>query len=541
LPYAPFPQNALFDSVIDGVPGIVYVCDERGRLVRWNDAFRSLFGYSDNELAGKLPTAFVHPEDSDLLKRRMQQATRAGRVNGELRFVTKSGAEKRLSISGKALLHNDARYFVGMGIDVTEHRETEARLYRLAHYDTLTDLPNRRRMSEAIAEALADNVRNGTLGALLFIDLRQYRLINDSLGHAIGDQLLGLIAQRIGRVIGDRAQMGRVGGDEFAVLVPTIAERDSAMRLALKIGEALGEPFELDDPATLIRNGDLAVAAAKDRGAMARFFDYEMGERIRRRLDLETQLRRSVRHGEFQLVYQPEVSLATGRTVAFEALVRWHHPTRGLIQPDHFIRTAEETGLIVPLGEWILREAARTAIAWNAISTHPIRLAVNLSAEQIRRGDIVSTVSRTLDKTELPPELLELEITEGVMLEHTEEALETLTALKRLGISIAIDDFGTGFSSLSYLQRFPIDRIKIDRSFVRDLIGNPRDAAIVDAIVLVAIRLGLDVIAEGVETASQLDALRQHGCSFAQGFLYSQPVSSDGVVRYLLREANHRN
>jgi len=201
------------------------------------------------------------------------------------------------------------------------------------------------------------------------------------------------------------------------------------------------------------------------------------------------------------------------------------------------VRTAEETGLIVPLGEWVLREAARTAIAWNAIADHPIRLAVNLSAEQIRRGDIVSTVSRTLERTELPPELLELEITEGVMLEYTDEAYETLTALKRLGVSIAIDDFGTGYSSLSYLQRFPIDRIKIDRSFVRDLTENPRDAAIVDAIVLVAIRLGLDVIAEGVETPTQLDALRAHGCGYSQGFLYSQPMSSDAVVRYLLREA----
>jgi len=557
LPYAPFPTNDFFDSVIDGISGIVYVLDEQGLLVHWNESLRTLSGYSDSELAGIHPRAFVHPEDRSLLRERMEAADRDGRSVGEIRFLTKDGAERALAITGNKLVYDGAHYYVGMGIDVTEHRAAEARLYRLAHFDTLTDLPNRYNTSQAINAAVRDHREAGTLGALIVIDLCQYRLINDSLGHAIGDQLLAAIAQRIGRVVGAGAFVGRIAGDEFGVLVPRITERDDAMRLAQKIGAAFTEPIWLDerelyvmpamgvvivpadgdDAATLIRNADLALSVAKERGVQARFYDVEMGERVRRRLDLETQLRRSVRHGEFTLVYQPEVEMATGRTVAFEALVRWQHPERGLIRPEQFVRTAEETGLIVPLGEWVLREAARTAIAWNAIADHPIRLAVNLSAEQIRRGDIVSTVSRTLERTELPPELLELEITEGVMLEYTNEAFETLTALKRLGVSIAIDDFGTGYSSLSYLQRFPIDRIKIDRSFVRDLTENPRDAAIVDAIVLVAIRLGLDVIAEGVETPTQLDALRAHGCGYSQGFLYSQPMSSDAVVRYLLREA----
>jgi len=561
LPYAPFPKNDLFDTVIGGISGIVYVCDDQGRLVHWNDSLPLLSGYTDSELAGTHPRAFVHPEDQALLRDRMEAVERDGRSFGEVRFLTKDGVERLVAITGHQLVHDDARYIVGMGIDVTEHRANEARLYRLAHFDTLTDLPNRYHMSQAIDAAVRENYEAATIGALIVVDLFQYRLINDSLGHAIGDQLLALIAQRIGRVVGPDAFVGRIGGDEFGVLVPRIAERDDAMRLAQKIGISFTEPFWVEDrelyvapamgvvivpadgedAASLIRNADIALGVAKERGVMARFYDVEMSERVRRRLDLETQLRRSVRHGEFTLVYQPEVEVATGRTIAFEALVRWQHPQRGLIPPEQFVRTAEETGLIVPLGEWVLREAARTAIAWNAISPEPIRLSVNLSAEQIRRGDIVNAVSRTLERTELPPELLELEITEGVMLEYTDEAYETLTALKALGVSIAIDDFGTGYSSLSYLQRFPIDRIKIDRSFVRDLIVNPRDAAIVDAIVLVAIRLGLDVIAEGVETPAQLDALRAHGCAFAQGFLYSQPMSSDAVVRYLLREAKRHS
>ncbi len=541
--------------------GIVYVCDDQGRLIHWNEALRSLSGYADDELCGTHPRAFVHPEDQALLRDRMEAADRDGRSTGEVRFLTKDGAERVLAITGNKLVHDDARYFVGMGIDVTEHRATEARLYRLAHFDTLTDLPNRYRISQAIDDAVRACLAAATIGALVVVDLYHYRLINDSLGHAIGDHLLAAIAQRIQRVVGPDTFVGRIGGDEFGVLIPRIAERADAMRLAQKIGASFAEPFWIDerelyvapamgivivpadgnDAATLIRNADVALAVAKERGVHARFYDVEMGERVRRRLDLETQLRRSVRHGEFTLVYQPEVEIATGRSVAFEALVRWQHPERGMIAPEHFVRTAEETGLIVPLGEWVLREAARTAIAWNAIASEPIRLSVNLSAEQIRRGDIVNAVSRTLERTELPPELLELEITEGVMLEYTDEALETLTALKALGVSIAIDDFGTGYSSLSYLQRFPIDRIKIDRSFVRDLMENPRDAAIVDAIVLVAIRLGLDVIAEGVETPAQLDALRAHGCAFAQGFLYSQPMSSDAVVRYLVREAKRHS
>jgi diguanylate cyclase (GGDEF)-like protein/PAS domain S-box-containing protein len=551
----------LFDTIIDGISGIVYVCDDQGRLVRWNDSLRALSGYTDSEIAGIHPRAFVHPEDQALLRDRMEAADRDGRSIGEVRFLTKGGVERRLEITGTKLLHEDARYYVGMGIDVTEHRATEARLYRLAHFDTLTELPNRYHTSQAINAAVRTHRDAGTIGALVVVDLFQYRLINDSLGHAVGDALLAAIAQRIGRVVGEDAFVGRIGGDEFGVLTPHIADRDEAMRLAQKIGASFAEPFWLDerelyvmpsmgvvivpadgdDAATLIRNADLALGVARERGVHARFYDVEMSERVQRRLDLETQLRRSVRHGEFSLVYQPEVEVATGRTIAFEALVRWHHPQRGLIPPEQFVRTAEETGLILPLGEWVLREAARTAIAWNAIAPAPVRLSVNLSAEQIRRGDIVATVSRTLERTELPPELLELEITEGVMLEYTDEAFQTLTALKALGVSIAIDDFGTGYSSLSYLQRFPIDRIKIDRSFVRDLTENPRDAAIVDAIVLVAIRLGLDVIAEGVETPTQLDALRAHGCAYAQGFLYSQPMSSDAVVRYLMREAKRHS
>jgi len=561
LSYASFPENVLFDSVIDGVPGIVYVYDDQGRLVRWNEALRAFSGYSDHELAGTRPDDFVHPEDRELLRERLAEVQRMGRAHGEMRFLTKSGTARRLSVTGKTLRHNDTHYVVGMGIDVTEHRATEARLYRLAHFDTLTDLPNRYRTTEAIAAMLEQARATATMATALFVDLCQYKLINDSLGHAIGDALLAAIAQRILRVAGEGGFVGRIAGDEFAVLVPRVSGRDDAQRLANKIAALLSEPFQIedrelyvtvaigitmlpgdgDDASTIIRNGDLALASAKERGAPFRFFSVEMEERIQRRLDLETQLRRSVRHGEFQVAYQPEVEMATGRTVAFEALVRWNHPERGSIPPDHFVRTAEETGLIVPLGEWVLREAARTAIAWNAISPTPIRVSVNLSGEQIRRGDIVRTVARTLEKTGLAPELLELEITEGVMIEHTDEAFETLTELKALGVSIAIDDFGTGYSSLSYLQRFPIDRIKIDRSFVRDLLGSTRDAAIIDAIILVAIRLGLDVIAEGVETPSQLDALRGHGCAFAQGFLYSHPLSSDGVVRYLTREANRHS
>jgi predicted signal transduction protein with EAL and GGDEF domain len=355
----------------------------------------------------------------------------------------------------------------------------------------------------------------------------------------------------------------RFGGDEFVIVLfgqPKNIEVVSATLQNIRV--AIAEPVYLhgrnlqvtgsigianypkdgSDADTLIANADAAMYRAKEIGRdNFQFYTSELNTKVHEKLALQEELRNAICRSEFVLLYQPQVDLRTGRVFAVEALIRWRHPVLGVVSPDKFIPMAEETGLIVTIGDWVLHEACRQNRAWQNAGLPPMTMSVNVSARQFADRNLVTRVADSLNQSGLEARYLELELTESLIMQDVAGAVATMKELQALGVHLSIDDFGTGYSSLSYLQRFPIDRIKIDRSFVRDLIENPRDAAIVDAIVLVAIRLGLDVIAEGVETPAQLDALRAHGCAFAQGFLYSQPMSSDAVVRYLLREAKRHS
>ncbi|MBC7996175.1 MAG: EAL domain-containing protein [Rhizobacter sp.] len=432
----------------------------------------------------------------------------------------------------------------GLEMEIAERRIADQRVTHMAHHDVLTGLPNRTLLTDRVDQAIARAHRSGKKVAVLFLDLDRFKNVNDSLGHSVGDQLLQAVAKRLTACLREEDTAARLGGDEFIVSLPDVADSAEAAYVAARILAELAKPFSVlghqlpaeasigialcpddgDSAHTLMRNADTAMYHAKESGrANYQFFSAHMNERVSRRLTTETNLRRALEHGEFTLHYQPLIELASGRIDGAEALVRWPQPDQRLVAPGEFIPVAEETGLIVPLGEWVLREACRQAQAWQALQPG-LRIAVNLSARQFRQKNLVSMIEQALGDTGLAPHLLELELTEGMLMHHADETVRTLSQLDEMGVRLAIDDFGTGYSSLSYLKRFPIHTLKIDRSFMQDLSSGSDDAAIVTAIIALARSLNLQVTAEGVETDAQVVALRKLSCDLAQGFHFARPM-----------------
>jgi diguanylate cyclase (GGDEF)-like protein len=435
--------------------------------------------------------------------------------------------------------------------DITERRRSEAHIARMARHDSLTDLPNRLLFREKMAEGLGRVARLNESMAVLYLDLDNFKTVNDTLGHPFGDKLLCKVAERLGAAIGEQDTIARLGGDEFAILQGPSGTHE-AEALARRVAAAMAEPIVIDgheinsglsigialapDDGTsadhLMKSADLALyhAKADGRGSF-RFFQAEMDAQIQARRALEIDLRRALTNGEFHLVFQPQLHLATNQLVGMEALLRWSHEERGLVSPAEFIPVAEETGLIVPLGEWVLRRACAEAARW----PHSIKVAVNLSPVQFRSRGLVTMVTHALAAAGLPASRLELEITEAVLLQKDEAIVEMLHQLRTLGIRISMDDFGTGYSSLSYLRSFPFDKIKIDRSFISDLDRNPDSAAIVRAIAELGATLGIETTAEGVETPEQLDLVRRAGCTEVQGYLISKPRQAAEIQDLIAR------
>ncbi len=433
---------------------------------------------------------------------------------------------------------------------LTESR-AERHVNHLAYHDALTDLPNRRLFADQLEQRTELARRKGQPLALLFLDLDRFKLINDSLGHNMGDLLIQSVAQRLMDAVRKSDIVGRLGGDEFTVIVESVTSAQESAVIAQKLIDALAEPFMLDtheifvtvsvgialypfdgdQSGTLIKNADAAMYRAKEHGRNNyQFYTAEMGARAMERLALETNLRRALDRDEFLLHYQPQVRLDSGEMFGLEALVRWNHPDRGLVAPSEFIPLAEETGLIVPIGAWVLRSACRQARAWRDAGGAGLRVAVNLSGRQLRQQNLVEVVRKVLDETGLSPEGLELELTESSIMHKDELTRSTLWALHEMGIRLSIDDFGTGYSNLGYLKRFPIDSLKIDRSFVRDITTDPDDAAIATAIISMAHNLKLEVVAEGVETNEQRTLLRERGCDAIQGFLVGGPAPAEAYT-----------
>jgi diguanylate cyclase (GGDEF)-like protein len=431
-----------------------------------------------------------------------------------------------------------------------ELQAANARAQHLADHDALTGLPNRRLLEDRLTQALALSYRNRKQTAVMFVDLDRFKTINDSLGHAVGDVLLKEVAQRLVKQLRVGDTICRIGGDEFVVVLPEIKRSADAAHVAQKVIEQLSLPVTVEerdlivtpsigiavypddgrDAETLIRNSDAAMYHAKEMGrANYQFFTAEMNQAASRRLALEGDLRRALSKDELRVYYQPIVDARTGLVAAHEALARWQHPERGLVAPSEFIQLAEETGLILKLGEWVLREACRWATFIGV--ERGLQVSVNLSARQFNDPKLVQVVAAALRETGLPARLLELEITESTAMQHTDVTLGTLNKLKQLGVSIAIDDFGTGYSSLSYLKRFPVDKLKVDRAFTAELPGDQDQCAIVSAIVALAHALEIQVVAEGVENQAQRAFLVNCGCDFIQGYLLGKPVDADSAAK----------
>jgi len=439
--------------------------------------------------------------------------------------------------------------------EVEERQQAEEQVRHMANHDALTGLPNRRLLHDRLRQAIALAHRQQKSVAVMFIDLDRFKNINDSLGHATGDALLQEVGRRITAELREGDTVARLGGDEFVVVLPELKNANDAASVAYKLIGAFASPFALanvelrvtpslgiavyphdgEDPETLTRNADTAMYHAKEMGRNNhQFFTEQMNVAAAQRFALEIKLHNALERGELQLHYQPRIAIDTRRTCGFEALLRWNDPEAGMIAPSIFIPVAEETGLIVPIGAWVLREACRQHMAWRAAGHTPLPIAVNLSPRQFRQPDLVDAVARILVESGIEAHYLTLEITEGSLMQATTHTLETLEQLNALGVGLSIDDFGVGYSSLSYLKRFPVDQLKIDQSFVRDIATDPDDAAIVSAIIGLAQNLQLNVVAEGVETEAQLAFIAAAGCNEAQGFYFSQPVPADEAAHRFL-------
>jgi len=449
---------------------------------------------------------------------------------------------------------------VALGLSMENLRQKETILH-LAYHDALTDLPNRTLFEDRLTVALAQARRRNQMLPVMFLDLDRFKQVNDMAGHAMGDKLLRRVAERLAGLVREGDTVARVGGDEFTLLSPEVAGVEDTVEIAERVLKVFQQPWALDghefhvttsvgiamypndgeDVESLLRNADTAMYRAKEQGRNNyQLYTPAMNARIAERLAVENSLRHGLVSGEFAVHYQPQVNIDTGQIVGAEALVRWQHPERGLVLPAEFIPVAEETGLIVPLGEWVLRTACAQNRAWQEAGLPPLRVAVNLSARQFQQRDLKSMVAQVLEETGLDPHCLQLEITEGVAMQDAEFTITMLRELRGMGIQIAIDDFGTGHSSLSYLRRLPIDVVKIDRSFVCDLTTDPNDAAIVSTIVAMAHNLKLKVIAESVETEEQLTFLKEQQCDEFQGYLFSKPVPAGKLEKIVVR-GRHRS
>jgi diguanylate cyclase (GGDEF)-like protein len=428
--------------------------------------------------------------------------------------------------------------------------ETQARLAYMAEFDALTALPNRQLLQDRLSQSIVQAQRRGGQGAVLFIDLDRFKLVNDTLGHHVGDALIREVGRRIRQCVRAVDTVGRVSGDEFGVVLTELVQADDAALVAQKVLDSLAQAFDLDgnetyitasigisvfpadgvDAETLLKNADMAMYRVKESARNAYgFFTAEINQRSVAKLQLNTDLRRAIERREFVLHYQPKLHLAERRVLGFEALLRWNHPVRGRVGPEQFVPSLEESGLIVPVGEWVLEEAAAQLARWQQEGRAPLPIAVNLSAKQFRRRDLDTLIQRTLSTAAMPATLIELEITESSLMDDPEEAVRLLRNLRAAGLSLSVDDFGTGYSSLSYLTRLPLNALKIDRSFVRDVASRSEAASVVRAIIDMAHNLNFTVIAEGIETEAQLAFLQRHGCDVGQGHLLGRPVSAADI------------
>jgi len=555
--------EARFANLLEAAPDAMVGVDQTGVIQFVNRQTESLFGYSRDELVGQ-PIETLVPEPFRQAHRNHRGGyiadprTRAMGVGRELSGRRKDGTEFPVDISLSSIETEDGLLVTAAVRDITRRKSDEARLKHQALYDQLTGLANRTLIDDRLTHALNQCGRRTRGVTLLFVDLDQFKVINDSLGHGVGDMVLVIVAERLSGVVRKGDTAGRFGGDEFVLVCDDRVEEQDATALAERVAEALTPPFcvagkQLTITASvgiaiatgpgvraedLLRDADAAMYRAKELGrARHAFFDEAMRHRAVTRFNVEADLRLAIDQSELAVFYQPQVSLHSGDLIGFEALVRWHHPERGLVGPDEFISVAEDTGLIVPLGTWVLEQACREAGSWPS-SRDELLMSVNVSARQLADPGFLDTVARVLHQTRLHPAALCLEMTESALFVASEAMTMAIASLRHLGVRVSLDDFGTGYASLSYLVQFRPDAIKIDKIFVQRLGDDPMNSAIVAAIIELAHNLGLTVVAEGVETPQQLTMLRALGCDQAQGYLFATALPAELAMRLLVDVAN---
>ncbi len=528
--------------------------------IYWSDELYRIFGFTPGEPAKirmEWVFALINPSDLSAFKKAVFNSVKNCQpFNIVYRINTRNSGESVVNSQGEVETDENgrARLISGTTLDITARIRAESEIQQLINYDTLTGLPNRNLLHDRLKLAIAHSAREKHLMGVLILDLDRFKRINDTLGHRAGDKLLMAVAKRLSACVRDSDTLARLGGDEFVILLNNVGHEEGISTVAQKILAILAEPVYIDgheiyttgsigiavypmdgeDGHVLLKHADLAMYQAKEQDRNnVQFFSREMNIKVLERMMLENSMRKAIEREEFFLMYQPQVDARSGRIVGMEALLRWDHPDLGVLGPDKFIYLAEETGMIIPLGEWVIREACRQNKAWQDQGFPPLRVAVNLSGRQFSQQRLDEAVAAILMETGLEPEWLELELTESILMKNVEANIQMLRKLKDMGVSLSIDDFGTGYSSISYLKHFPISRLKIDRSFVRDITTNPDDAAIAEIIISMAQTLKLNVTAEGVETRAQMEFLSFHNCVEMQGYLFSRPLRAPEFTRLM--------
>ncbi len=564
-------ERNFVSAILETAGALVLVLNREGGIVRFNRACEKATGYSFAEVEGRrIWDLVLPPEEAEAVLGVWRQLLEGGQPNEyQNHWLDREGRRRLIAWSNTVLASPDGsvQYIIATGIDITERKRAEDQLVHLGYFDSLTDLPNRHLFKDRLGQALRHVRRHQGLVGTLFLDLDRFKRINETLGHSEGDYLLKAVGDRLHEFLresdtvarageeGDSTTVARLGGDEFCVLLTDLARVQDAAKGARRLLEAFSLPFVLsggqevyltasigisifphdgEEVETLLKNAEVAMYHAKSQGRdNYQFYTQSMNAMGFERLVLESDMRRAFDRDEFVLYYQPLVDLESGRIVALEALARWKHPEQGLVSPAHFIPLALETGMIDRLVEWTLRTSCRQNAAWQKAGLPPVRMAVNMPSRQFLQQDVRAFVKGVLDETGLDPRWLELEITEESVMKNEERSIAILGGLREMGIHIAIDDFGTGYSSLSYLKSFPVDTLKIDMSFIREIPEDQNNASIVRAIIAMGHSLRLTVLAEGVETSEQLEFLREAGCDEIQGFLYCRPIPVEGMAKLL--------